>query len=158
MITVKLEKLELNFPDGFTTMGDEEQRELNIASKGDQCICLKDEDRHVVVSSAYQKLNGFSAMMLNDASIAARMEKQVAGLMKKMAYRPMGKKEKNFINGRIPGFAYAYTAGGIPMYGESYVLKVGKDCYYLHFYMREENRDEYEKLINDVFSQMVLEQ
>ena len=157
MITVKLEKLQLNFPDGFTLMGDEEQKELNIANQGDQCICLKDEKRHIIASTAYQKLNGFSALMLRDSSIAGRMEKQIAGLMKKMAYRPMGKKERTFAYGKATGFAYAYTAEGVPMYGESYVMKEGKDCYYLHFYVREENRDAYQKLINGIFSLVVLE-
>ena len=157
MITVKLEKLQLNFPDGFTLMGDEEQKELNIANKGDQCICLKDENRHIVVSTAHQKLNSFGAMMLNSSSIAGRMEKQVAGLMKKTAYRPMGKTERSFAYGKAAGFACSYEAEGVPMYGESYVLKDGKDCYYLHFYMREKDRDKYQKLINGVFSLTVLE-
>ena len=157
MITVRLEKLQLNFPDGFTLMGDEERKELKIAQEGDQNICLKDEKRHIVVSTAYQKLNGFAALILNSASIAGRMEKQVADLMKKMAYRPMGKKTRTFAYGKADGFAYAYTVEEIPMYGESYVMKDGKDCYYLHFYVREENRSECEKLINGVFSLVVLE-
>ncbi len=158
MITVKLEKLQMNFPDGFTVMGDEERKELNIAHEGDQCICLKDGLRHIVVSTAFQKLNGFAALMLNGSSIADRMEKQVAGLMKNMGYRPIGRKERTFAYGKATGFAYVYTAENIPMYGESYVMKEGKDCYYLHFYVREDNRDEYQKLINGVFSLMVLEQ
>ncbi len=157
MITVKLEKLQLSFPDSFTPMGDEEKEELRLPYEGDQNICLKDENRNIFVSMAHQKLNGFGTMMLKTSSISGRMEKQTAGLMKRMAYKPMGGKERVFAHGRAAGFAYAYVAGSIPMYAESYAMKDGRDCYRLRFYTREENRNEFEKFISGVFSLLVLE-
>ena len=64
------------------------------------------------------------------------MEKQICKSMAALGCRSEGVK-KHVIGGRDAwGVRYSYTVQDTGMTGESYVLKDGREIWYLHVYMR----------------------
>ncbi len=133
------DELNVSFPEGFHEMDPEERKNLNFLEEGEGS-CFKDPDRHILVSIGWKTINGFASMMLSAKDIAGNMEKTFAQAMASTGYRFVDHLEKKA--GTLPGFRYAYTAQGIGMTGESFILKHGKTVYYLHVYVRTELLEE----------------
>ncbi len=145
---VKLNELTFEFPQGFRALEEEEIRQLNINETGDENIVMKDDDRHMLVSLSYQKVNPLFLAVLSLKEIVEKNEAQTADLMRPFAYH----KEAYLNVGKAQGFDYTYEAGGKKMYGASYNIKGKKGLYHIHFYLRDEERDLYENLADEIMA------
>ena len=105
-------------------------------------MCLSDPERHILISIAWKKLNGFAAMMLKTSEIAGNMAKQIRSGMQAFNYRQLDTVTKTVAGQNAEGVIYEYEAEGISMTGESLVLKHGKELYYFHCYARTANAAE----------------
>ena len=130
------DELQLQYPDGFHILSDEERSKLNILEDG-EWVGLSEPDLHILVTLACKKINGFASMMLNEQDLVRKMEKQVSKFMRPFAFRKREDK-RCLIGGRKAcGFGYEYTSQGIDMYAESYLIKKKNTIYYFHFYSRK---------------------
>ena len=145
---VKLNELTFEFPQGFRALEEEEIRQLDINETGDENIVMKDDDRHMLVSLSYQKVNPLFLAVLSLKEIVEKNEAQTADLMRPFAYH----KEAYLNVGKAQGFDYTYEAGGRKMYGASYNIKGKKGLYHIHFYLRDEERDLYENLADEIMA------
>ena len=145
---VKLNELTFEFPQGFRALEEEEIRQLNINETGDENIVMKDDDRHMLVSLSYQKVNPLFLAVLSLKEIVEKNEAQTADLMRPFAYH----KEAYLNVGKAQGFDYTYEAGGRKMYGASYNIKGKKGLYHIHFYLRDEERDLFENLADEIMA------
>ena len=145
---VRLNELTFAFPEGFRLLNEDEIRELHINETGDENIVMKDDDRHMLVSLSYQKVNPLFLAVLSLKEIVEKNETQTADLMRRFAYH----KEAYLNTGKAQGFDYTYEAGGKKMYGASYNIKGKKGLYHIHFYLRDEERDLYERLTEEIMA------
>ena len=131
----------LEYPDEFHVMDAEERSKLSFAASGDG-ECLQDDDRHIMISIAWQKLGGFTDLMLNAKDLAKNIRKGIQKLMGNYGYSFGGNLSRKIAGNRAEGFSYTYTAKDIAMYGEAYAMKSDKTVYYFYLYAREELKDE----------------
>ena len=124
----------LQFPDGFHVMDEEERRGLNFIEKGPG-ECLKDPDRHIIVSISWKKAGLFTALA-DPADAIKAMETKVSKTMQPYGYKPDGFSERSSGGRSFSGFRYTYSVQGTGMTGESCIGKNGKVFYYLHCYYR----------------------
>ena len=99
--------------------------------------CLSDPERHMIVSAAWKKIGGFSALLLNDKDLTKQMERNIGSSMRVFGYRAGGAVKRTVGGRQAEGFCYTYIAQDTAMYGESLVLRSGKTLYYFHLYARE---------------------
>ena len=83
------DKLFLEYPEGFHELDKDERKGLVLLEDG-PCLCLFDQEKHILISIGWKKLSGFSSMMLRTADIAANMAKQIKAGMQAFAYRQLG--------------------------------------------------------------------
>ena len=148
-------ELEMTFPEGFHEMGPEELSGLQFIAEGPG-VCLKDPERHVVVSVGWKQIGAFAGLMLNTKDIAGNMEKTIRKAMEPFRYEA-GKSVERRIGGETArGISFSYTAAGdIGMAGESLAMKRGKTIYYLHFYTRREMEEENRRIWEEILNQTV---
>ena len=116
------DELQLQYPDGFHILSDEERSKLNILEDG-EWVGLSEPDLHILVTLACKKVNGLASMMLSEQDLVRKMEKQVSKSMRPFGFRKRGDK-RCLIGGRKAcGFGYEYTSQDIDMYAESYLIK-----------------------------------
>ena len=141
-----MEKVTLNkeltftFPDGFHIMDAQEKSSLNFAAEGEG-FCLSDPDRHVIITTAWQRLGMVSSMLLTAKDVAKTNEAQYSDAMMQNNYKRLSRTEREIAGFKVNGYNYEYIAGGTSMYGESVVIKSGKTMYYLHFYSRADLKE-----------------
>lgn len=133
--------LKLPCPQGFHVMDEEERSGMNITGSG-PVICLSDPERHMIVSIGWQTVGGLTALLLKSGDIARNSEKAIRRSMESYGYQGEGFLQRSIAGNRADGFAYTYEAQGVPMYGESCAVKIGKDFYYFHLYARQALREE----------------
>ena len=131
------DKLILSFPDGFHLMDDAEKRNLHFFNDNSG-ECMIDPERHMLISIGFRSLGGIPAILLSANDIAKNTEKTIRKMMIENNYQL-----SRFTSGivgkeKAGGFCYCYESQGIEMYGESYVVKHGRDCFYLNLYARKE--------------------
>ena len=132
--------LSLTFPDGFEKL-DEAQLQQLRAMKSRPGICLRDEEKHIIVSLAY-KGAGILSWVLNGKDLVKSAQSRLAAAMRRFGYRLTGYEERRIGSKPAQSFQYAYVAQGIGMRGECCAIKEGKAIYYLHFYVRETYMEE----------------
>ena len=125
----------MSYPDGFHVMEEEETRQLKFLGNGEG-ICLSDPDRHMMVSIGWKQIWGIVSLLLGTKDLAKDMEKRIRQPMKQYGYRKGESLKKKIGKKEAMGFSYEYSVQGTGMTGESYVVKDGKEIYYLHVYMR----------------------
>ena len=72
---------EIEYPDDFHVLTGEERSRMNFAKEGEG-ECLEAKDRHIIISIAWQKLGGFTDLMLNSRDFA----KNVRGSIRKLDF------------------------------------------------------------------------
>jgi hypothetical protein len=145
---IRLHQLDLEFPEGFSLLSEEEIALLNINETGDENFVLRDENRHTIASLAYRRVNALFLAVLTLKEIVEKNEKETADLMRSFAYH----REAFLERGEAMGFAYSYEVQGRRMYGMSFNRKGKKGIYHLHFYMREEEKEERSRLVEEILS------
>lgn len=145
MNTMALNELKIPCPDGFHALDDEARSRMHFAEEGPG-VCLSDPERHMLISVAYKRISGLSAVLLKDRDVAKNMDGSVKKAMQPFGYKADGSVKRMVGGNATEGFCYTYTAQSIAMYGESLVLrysgKSGKSLYYFHLYAREELKAE----------------
>ena len=139
-VTVNQE-LVFPFPDGFHVMNPEERQNLRMFGE-DAADCLADPERHMVICIGYKQPPGWALLMLSAKDLAKKAEAQLRKPMEQYGYRLTGFSERNLGGGKAHGFSFEYTAQGIEMYADSFVLKKGKTVYYFHCYARKAQQAE----------------
>lgn len=130
----------LSYPDGFHEMSERELAEIQFLND-EKGICINDPERHIIISSGYQQVNGFAAMILSGKDIITRDEKIIAKWMETLGYCREGFVKKDVSGKKADGMCYTYTKNDLKMYAESLVIKNGKTLYYLYYYTRNELKE-----------------
>ena len=132
--------LSLTFPDGFEKL-DEAQLQQLRAMKSSPDVCLRDEEKHIIVSLAYKRA-GFLSGVLNGRYLIKSAQSRLAAAMRGYGYRLTGYEDRRVGSKAAQSFQYAYVAQDVGMRGECCAIKEGKAIYYLHFYVRETYAEE----------------
>ena len=148
-----IDGLLIGCPEGFRVLGKEEMKEMEFIASGPG-IVMRNPERRMIVSVGVQKLNGFSALMLNQKELAKNMEKRIADSMQFNNYQLRTMIERKAGNDVADGVSYEYTAKETEMYAESLEVKKGKNVTYYHMYSRackkEENLAVWEEILGSV--------
>ena len=135
------QELEILIPEGFRVLSDEERAQMNFLVDGEG-VCLKDEEKHMLISIGWKKVNGFSALLLSAKDIAGDMEKRFRKALETYDYDLEGFLERNVGDRKAEGLRYTYQSQQKDMASESFALKRGETFYYFHVYLRQEEREE----------------
>ena len=135
-------ELEIDLPDGFYELNEEERQKMNFFTEGGEFSCFSDPERHILVSVGKKEINAFAAMLLNSKDIAKNMEQMIEKALVPADYHfGSYRSQKNGSLG-FEGFRYDYSAQGIGMTAESYAAKYKRTVYYVHIYMRSALKEE----------------
>ena len=145
--------LSLTFPDGFEKL-DEAQLQQLRAMKSSPDVCLRDEEKHIIVSLAYKRA-GFLSGVLNGRDLIKSAQSRLAAAMRGYGYRLTGYEDRRVGSKAAQSFQYAYVAQDVGMRGECCAIKEGKAIYYLHFYGRAEEEDSCRAVIASVLGSAV---
>ena len=151
MGNILIHKLELNIPEGFYEMDEEELSRMNFLSNG-PCACLSDPERHMLITFGLKQTGRIVSALLSIKDIGRNMGKYFSRWMKPYDYR-----QGDFLERRIAGLpsfglSYYYEVQDAGMYGESYAVKAGKDIYYLNLYTREASKEDSIALWDQILS------
>ena len=113
-------------------MSKEEKAKLNFLESGEG-ICLRDEDRHMLVSIGWKETGMLAAMLLSESSLERNMESSIRQGMLSYGFKLETHLNRQIAGRNAAGFRYVYTTQGIDMLGESYVLRNGRSVFYYHF-------------------------
>lgn len=153
MHNLSFHRIGLYYPDGFHIMDEEESGSLKFLGEGER-ICLSDPERHMLVCIGWKQVGSIVSHLIGTKNLAKDMEQRVRRPMKQFGYRMGGFSKKKLGGKEALGFSYEYTAQGIDMTGESYVIKIGKEIYSFHVYIRTELKSEcfsvWEKMLQNI--------
>ncbi len=142
--------VKLFYEDGFHVMDDSELAKLRSPWQGPM-QGLSDPARHIMITIGWKPVGNVLSMLLKPKDIAKKMESDIRKAMKAYDYRPQGFLTKEIAGQKAEGFAYEYEAEATSMYGESIVLKHGKEAYYFHYYSSALLRWENQKFWDRIF-------
>ncbi len=148
------EQLKLPCPNGFHLMSDEEKAKLNFLESG-KGFCLRDEDRHMLVSIGWKETGMLTSMLLSDISLEKNMESSIRQAMQPYGFQPETHLNRQIAGMNATGFRYTYTAQNISMLSESYVLRNGQSVIYFHLYARNALRDDSLPVWNDLLASVI---
>ena len=127
-------------PEGFREMSEQERGALNMMGQGDT-LCLTNEEGHMVVSMGWKDVNAVSAFLLRIIRPVTSVEASVNQAMAPYGYRKETGLTRQIGGQDAQGFRFTYTAG-VPMVGESYVIREGRSLTFFHVYVRAAQRSE----------------
>ena len=133
--TVLNKELAMIVPEGFEPMSDEEKAQLSTPY-GAPAWCVKDPDRHMILSIAWKR-SFFASMIVNARETAQKMEGKLHQLMQDMGYERRQFIEEDLDGIPCHGFRYGYDTSDVRMAAQSMVLKKDGTFYYIHGYMRD---------------------
>lgn len=142
----------ISYNDGFDRMDEKEMSQLTFyeTSPG---LCIKDPDRHIIMTFAYKKTGAFVAFLAsNPKEVARSMAKKLGKIMAPDSFQLDDERTFDFDGYQGGGFKYHYQAQGIDMSGQSYVIKKEKTYYYIHAYYRTELTTESEAVITQTLA------
>lgn len=148
------DQLKLPCPDGFHLMSDEEKAKLNFLEEGEG-FCLRDENRHMLVSIGWKKTGMLTAMLLSDISLERNMESSIRQGMQPYGFQQETHLNRQIAGGNAAGFRFTYTAQNTDMLSESYVLRSGHSVIYFHLYARNALREESLPVWNDLLASVI---
>ena len=131
--------LHLTFPEGFRKLNEEEMKQMRTVQQGPG-VCLRNDDRHIIVSLGYRKAGLLDALLNGDLIKSA--QNRISGAMRACQYHLTGYQSCRVGDKTAQSFQYTYTAQNTDMVGECCALQVGKTIYYLHFYVRKPFEDD----------------
>ncbi len=134
-------RFKLSCPEGFREMTEKEQKKLNMLGGG-EALFLTSEEGHMVVSIGWKEVNAFAGLLLHMIRPVASVEANVSRAMAPYEYRKETALTRKIGGQAAEGFRYTYTAGDMPMAGESYVLRQGRMLTFFHVYLRDALREE----------------
>lgn len=142
-------ELSASYPDSFHVMSEEEIKQHCYYQQAPQWS-IYDEQQHVLISVAYKKSNFLINKLTNTESLTKNMEgvlaKQLAG--NDFQYDKFTNRDIDGITAY--GVEYDYTVQELGMHACSYILNSKKNLYYIHAYVRQENKEESLKTVNEI--------
>ena len=130
--------LQVFYPDGFHVMDEAERSKL--------------KERHILISTGWKSVGRVLGMLFGAKDAAKSAEAQVRKAMKGNGYRSNGFFTKEVGGEEARGYCYEYEAEGMVMYGETCVVKHGKELYFLHFYTRTAVKEENLEMWNEMLA------
>lgn len=135
-------------PEGFHVLDEAEKKAMNMTREG-EWTGISDPGRHIVLTAGCRRA-GLAAAILSVKDIAAKAEKDIAKMMKPFGFA-CGAMEERMIGGKKAcGFSYMYTAQDIPMYGDYWTVKDGKEIFDFHAYSRQSLQEESKACIGGI--------
>ena len=151
MSTVQLNKeLNLTYPESFAEMAQEDFKKHKFFEEAPG-FCIRDEDRHIMISVSWRQANPFVAMLAGSADIAKNMEAKIRKPMAKFGYHLEGFMSREIGGKTADGYRYTYKVQDIGMIGESLSVKSGSNFYYIHSYLRQELKEESLPVLDGIF-------
>ena len=133
-------KFQLVCPEGFRPMTKDERANLRIAEDGD-ILCLTNEAEHMLVSIGWKEVNVGVSLLLRLIRPVKSVEASVTRSMGPYGFQRETSLAREIGGQNAEGFRYTYTAG-VPMVGETYVIRQARSLTFFHVYLRQELRDE----------------
>lgn len=127
-------RFKLLCPESFREMTEAERNQLNMQGQSDT-LCLVSEAGHTAVSIGWKQVSAFASLLLNIISPVKSMEASVNQAMSAYGYRQEETLTREIGGRPAQGFRFTYTAG-VPMVGESYVIREGRSLTFFHVYTR----------------------
>ena len=135
------EEFTISYPEGFHVMTDEEWSKLNVLEDGPG-VGLSDPDRHIIVTVGWKQVGGLTAKLIKGPDLVKNMEKRIRKAMAPWDYKNKGFSHRSVADSTAEGVGYTYRVQDTGMYAESYAMSRGRTLYYLHFYVRQEFKEE----------------
>ena len=135
------DRLSMSCPEDMQILSPEEKRELDFLEVGPG-ECLRNQEKHILISISWKQLRGLGGSILATGDIAGGSEKQIRKAMTQYGYHMDGRISRRIGDINADGFEYTYTADGVEMFGETLVTKDRRTVYYVHFYSRQEGKEE----------------
>ncbi|MBR4163081.1 MAG: hypothetical protein IKR11_06120 [Solobacterium sp.] len=139
--TILNQKYLLSYTDEFKMLDGDELKQLNFLNEG-AGICLRNEERHIMITAAWKQVGGFTSMMLNDKDLVKNAEEYIRKANKAYQYHYDGPVQLEAAGQKAEGFQYGYHVQDTDMTGICCVIKDGKTVYYFYLYVRKENEEE----------------
>ena len=115
-------ELTLTYPSGFHVMGKEELEKHQYFGEP-PAWSISDPERHMMISIAWKKTNGFVAKLLNTRDIVQKMEAGIRTPMQQFGYQLEGFLSLEAGGKNADGYRYSYTVQETGMTGESLCIK-----------------------------------
>lgn len=147
--------LELQVPEGFTVLGEEEKNSGKYYREAPKWMA-KAPEKHMNLAVTWEELNAFSAFMLSAKDLAKKGDANMKTALKDNGYRSEGIRSVSVGQEKGEGYRYFYQAEGVDMIGDVICLKKGRTAYYIYSYMRAEARQECDPLLASFLSGMKL--
>ncbi|MCR5067931.1 MAG: hypothetical protein K6A14_07715 [Erysipelotrichaceae bacterium] len=145
--------LELTSPDGFRRLNEEEIKKFNFANEMPGCV-LQNEERHVIISLAWRKVNALLSKLFSVKELAGRMADYIADADKDYGHKRGDSFAGTVAGEKAAGFNYSYTVEEVGMDARVIITRHRGHFYYMYFYFRSANREESLKLIEQIVSSM----
>ncbi len=128
-------ELILSVPESFVLLNEAELGKMKYYDTPPDW-CVKDCERHILISISYKHVNAFTAALAGSGDVAKNMDKTLKKAMEKYGYVRDGFLRERFGGRKASGFRYHYKTQGIEMLGESWSVKNKSNFYYIHCYYR----------------------
>ncbi len=133
-------KMKISCTAGFRVMSDEEIEKLNASEKPQ--LCLKDDEKHIIVTLGCKEVNGFASMILNEKDLAKQTEKELRKPFEAFGYRFDSFVSQNVAGQKAEGYLYDYDVQDTEMSGKTLCLKRDRIFYYIYAYFRRAGKEE----------------
>ncbi len=147
------QKYLLSYTDDFYVLDENELKQLNILNDAPG-VCLRDAQRHIMITAAWKQIGGFAAMMLNEKDLTKNAEEAIRKANKPYQYHFDGLCQMNAAGKKADGFRYGYHVQDTDMTGICCNVKDGKTIYYFYLYVRKENEEEGVRVFSEILETM----
>ncbi len=143
-------ELVLACPEGFRELTAEELGRYRYY-KELPSWCVRDEDRHIMLSVSWVRSFGPFAAITRSEDVAKNMEKKIRKLMAQSDYRLDAFIRRDLGGKNADGFRYEYSAQDTEMTGETFSVRNGRMFYYIYYYARTELQEESGRILDEIF-------
>ena len=148
--------MSIPLPEGFHVMDDEERNSISKGQKAPEWV-MANEDKHFMFTVSWKEIPALASFLLGPKDVAKSMKKRYGEAAEGAGYT-FGEIRNLTIGGQKAfGYPFSYEAEGVAMCGDSIVIKKGKTCYFCHTYYREAMKEESEKLLEELYSEIIFE-
>lgn len=144
------DQLHLNLPEGFRVLREEERKAMATIDEP-PAWCVRNEERHLVISAYWRKIGMLPALLINEKDIIRNVEQTIAKPMAQYGYHLENWESILIGDRKAQGICYSYHAEGIGMVADSFVVKSRRALYYFHTYSRSALHEENRILWSDLF-------
>jgi hypothetical protein len=80
------DQLHLNLPEGFRVLREEERKAMATIDEP-PAWCVRNEERHLVISAYWRKIGMLPALLINEKDIIRNVEQTIAKTMSQYGYQ-----------------------------------------------------------------------